>query len=76
MWGLPGGCPRCDSIDFNADGVIPDSLDIADFLAVLSGGVCSNAPHCHDIDYNNDAVFPDTLDTEALLRVFAGGMCL
>jgi hypothetical protein len=35
----PAG-PTCDSIDFNADGLFPDTLDIDDFLSVFSGGPC------------------------------------
>ncbi|HEX2838121.1 MAG TPA: hypothetical protein VHN77_08350 [Phycisphaerales bacterium] len=72
---LPGG-PTCDSIDFNGDGLFPDTLDIDDFLSVFSGGPCSNDPNCGDIDYNNDGLFPDTLDIDALLSVFSGGSCL
>ncbi len=67
--------PSCDSIDFNADTLFPDTLDIDDFLSVFSGGTCSNDPNCGDIDFNNDALFPDTLDIDALLSVFSGGPC-
>ena len=66
--------PGCDSIDFNNDGVFPDSGDIADFLSVFSGGPCSTGT-CGDIDFNNDGVQPDSSDIEAFLRVFAGGEC-
>ncbi len=66
----------CDGIDFNGDGLFPDTLDIDDFLSVFSGGPCSNDPNCGDIDYNNDGLFPDTLDIDALLSVFSGGPCL
>jgi hypothetical protein len=31
----------CDSIDFNGDGLFPDTQDIDDFLSVFSGGPCS-----------------------------------
>ena len=65
----------CDSIDFNNDGLFPDTLDIDDFLRVFSGGVCSTG-NCNDVDFNNDSLFPDTLDIDALLSVFAGGPCL
>ncbi len=65
----------CDDIDFNNDGLFPDTLDIEDFLSVFSGGPCSNDPNCSDIDFNNDGLFPDTADIEALLRVFGGGGC-
>ncbi|HEX2837085.1 MAG TPA: hypothetical protein VHN77_03050 [Phycisphaerales bacterium] len=66
----------CDSIDFNNDGLFPDTLDIDDFLSVFSGGPCSNDPNCGDIDFNNDGLFPDTLDIDALLSIFSGGPCL
>ncbi len=71
----PAG-PACDSIDFNADGLYPDTADIDDFLSVFSGGPCSNDPNCHDIDFNNDSLYPDTLDIDSLLSVFSGGACL
>ncbi len=66
----------CDSIDFNNDGLFPDTADIDDFLSVFSGGACSNDPNCGDIDFNNDELFPDTLDIDSLLSVFSGGECL
>jgi hypothetical protein len=66
----------CDSIDFNNDGLFPDTQDIDDFLSVFSGGTCSNDPNCNDVDFNNDGLFPDTLDIDALLSVFIGGGCL
>ncbi|HEX2836869.1 MAG TPA: hypothetical protein VHN77_01950 [Phycisphaerales bacterium] len=70
----------CDTIDFNNDGLFPDTADIDDFLSVFSGGPCSNDPPagtgCGDIDFNNDGLFPDTLDIDSLLSVFSGGACL
>ncbi len=66
----------CDSIDFNNDGLYPDTADIDDFLSVFSGGPCSNDPNCLDIDFNNDGLFPDTTDIDSLLSVFSGGPCL
>ncbi len=72
------GCPPvagCDAIDFNGDGLFPDTQDIDDFLSVFSGGVCSTGT-CGDIDFNNDGLFPDTLDIDSLLSVFSGGACL
>ncbi|MFO0831246.1 MAG: hypothetical protein U0637_05300 [Phycisphaerales bacterium] len=68
----------CDSIDFNNDGLFPDTADIDDFLSVFSGGPCSTdpLPGCNDIDFNNDGLFPDTLDIDAFLSVFSGGPCL
>jgi glycosidase len=64
----------CDAIDFNNDGVSPDTVDIDDFLSVFGGGACSTGT-CNDIDYNNDCVAPDTDDIDAFLRVFGGGNC-
>ncbi len=66
----------CDSIDFNGDGLFPDTADIDDFLSVFSGGPCSTGPACGDIDFNNDGLFPDTTDIDSLLSVFSGGPCL
>jgi hypothetical protein len=72
--------PACDTIDFNRDGLTPDSGDLDDFLAVLSGGpsACSTfpAPGCGDLDYNNDGLFPDSLDLDAFISRLAGGACL
>ncbi|MFO0832895.1 MAG: hypothetical protein U0637_13770 [Phycisphaerales bacterium] len=67
--------PGCDPIDFNNDGLFPDTADIDDFLSVFSGGPCSTS-NCADIDFNNDGLFPDTADIDALLSVFSGGPCL
>jgi beta-glucanase (GH16 family) len=67
--------PVCDSIDFNNDGVSPDTADVEDLLAVFGGGACSNAPDCNDIDFNNDGVSPDVEDVDAFLRVYGGGAC-
>jgi len=64
----------CDSIDFNGDGLFPDTADIDDFLRVFSGGTCSTGA-CADIDFNNDNLFPDTADISDLLTVFSGGPC-
>ncbi|MFO0831893.1 MAG: hypothetical protein U0637_08615 [Phycisphaerales bacterium] len=66
----------CDSVDFNNDGLFPDTADIDDFLSVFSGGSCSNDPNCGDVDFNNDGLFPDTTDIDSLLSVFSGGPCL
>ncbi len=71
--GTPG--PSCDAIDFNGDGLFPDTADIDDFLSVFSGGPCSTGT-CGDIDFNNDGLFPDTLDIDSLLSVFSGGPCI
>jgi hypothetical protein len=70
-----GTPPACDSIDFNNDGLLPDTGDLDDFLSVFSGGPCSTN-NCNDIDFNNDGLFPDTADLDALLSVFSGGPCL
>ncbi len=68
------GGPVCDSIDFNNDGLFPDTQDIADFIAVFGGGACPTGA-CGDIDFNNDGLFPDTQDISSLLTVFGGGNC-
>jgi hypothetical protein len=70
----PAG-PTCDSVDFNNDGLFPDTQDLSDFLAVYAGAPCPTTA-CGDIDFNNDALFPDTTDIDALLSVFSGGPCL
>jgi hypothetical protein len=70
-----GTAPQCDTIDFNRDGVAPDTQDLNDFLSVFGGGACSNDPFCGDIDFNNDGVAPDTEDVDAFLRLFGGGVC-
>ncbi|MFO0832679.1 MAG: hypothetical protein U0637_12660 [Phycisphaerales bacterium] len=64
----------CDAIDYNHDGLFPDTTDIDDFLSVFSGGPCSTGI-CGDIDFNNDGLFPDTQDINDLLSVFSGGPC-
>ncbi|MFO0831894.1 MAG: DNRLRE domain-containing protein [Phycisphaerales bacterium] len=64
----------CNDIDFNNDGLLPDTQDIADFLAVFSGAACPGES-CDTIDFNNDGSFPDSGDIDALLRVFSGGAC-
>lgn len=69
------GAQTCDCVDFNNDGLFPDTADIADFLAVFSGGACSTND-CNDLDFNNDFLFPDTLDIAAITSVFSGGPCL
>lgn len=70
--------PTCDSVDFNNDGLFPDTADIDDLLSVFSGGPCSTdpVPGCSDLDFNNDTLFPDTLDIDSMLSVFSGGPCL
>ncbi|HEX2838791.1 MAG TPA: matrixin family metalloprotease [Phycisphaerales bacterium] len=66
----------CDDVDFNDDGLFPDTTDIDDFLSVFSGGPCSLDPTCGDVDFNNDGLFPDTADIDSYLSVFSGGPCL
>lgn len=66
--------PPCDSIDFNRDGVFPDTTDIFACLTVFAGGACP-AARCGDLDFNNDGVFPDTADLMLYLSVFSGGGC-
>jgi hypothetical protein len=74
--GIPDDC-ECDDIDFNNDGVTPDSQDITDLLSVFGGGPCSTdpAPGCNDIDVNNDGVSPDITDIDTFLRLYGGGNC-
>jgi hypothetical protein len=70
----------CDSIDFNNDTLTPDSGDLDDFIAVLSGGpsACSTfpTPGCNDIDFNNDTFSPDALDLDAFISRLGGGPCI
>ncbi len=66
---------HCNDIDFNNDGLFPDTQDIDDLLSVFSGGPCPT-PNCDPVDFNTDGLFPDTLDIEAFLSVFSGGPCL
>lgn len=66
---VPG---ECDGIDFNNDGLFPDTLDLDDFLSVFSGGPCSSG-NCNDIDFNNDCLYPDTKDIDDFREVFQGG---
>jgi hypothetical protein len=72
--------PICDSIDFNNDTLTPDSGDLDDYIAVLSGGpsACSSfpTPGCNDLDFNNDGLFPDSLDLDAFISRLGGGPCL
>jgi hypothetical protein len=73
----PGSNPcgsGCDSVDFNGDGLFPDTQDITDFIFVYGGGACPTGT-CGDIDFNNDGLFPDTDDITTLIRVFGGGDC-
>lgn len=71
FWVAP---PRCGDIDFNNDGLFPDTTDIFDFLAVLSGAPCPTAS-CDTVDFNLDGVFPDTADIFLFLFVMSGGVC-
>ncbi len=64
----------CDSIDYNNDGLLPDTTDIDQFLRAFSGLPCGSTT-CNDIDFNNDGLFPDVADIDAFLRVFSGGAC-
>ncbi|MFO0832622.1 MAG: hypothetical protein U0637_12375 [Phycisphaerales bacterium] len=65
----------CGDIDFNNDGLFPDTQDIDDLLNVFSGGACSTG-NCDSIDFNTDGLFPDTMDIDAFLSVFSGGPCI
>jgi hypothetical protein len=69
---IPTPSPLCDGIDFNGDGLFPDTQDITDFLNAFGGDTCDT---CGDIDFNNDGLFPDTSDINAFLTVFSGGVC-
>lgn len=73
-WVLSVTPQPCDSIDFNNDGLLPDTQDIADFLLVFGGGACPTGT-CGDVDFNNDGLFPDTTDIQSLLVAFSGGAC-
>ena len=68
----------CNFIDFNRDGLYPDTADIDSLMCVFAGGVCGceEPTWCDSIDFNNDGLFPDTLDIDAFLSVFSGGPCL
>jgi hypothetical protein len=59
-------------IDFNGDGLFPDTADIDDLLTVFSGGACPTGT-CGSIDVNGDALFPDTADIDYFLCIFSGG---
>ncbi len=67
--------PRCDSIDFNRNGVFPEDQDVIDFFSVLSGGACSTGPSCSDGDFNNNGMHPEDADVIDFLDVLAGGRC-
>jgi hypothetical protein len=69
---LPPPPPVCDTIDFNGDGLFPDTQDITDFISVFSGAPCPTGT-CADIDFNNDGLFPDTQDITDFVNVFGGG---
>ncbi|MFO0830321.1 MAG: GDSL-type esterase/lipase family protein [Phycisphaerales bacterium] len=66
----------CDDLDFNNDGLFPDTSDIDAMLGVFSGGACPSADGwCDTTDFNRDGLFPDTQDIDDFLRVFSGGSC-
>jgi len=74
---VPSACGQtCNDVDFNNDGLFPDTADIDDMLSVFSGGPCSTGGSCDPIDFNNDGLFPDTADIDSFLSVFSGGACL
>jgi hypothetical protein len=74
--GLPDRCEGlCTDIDFNNDGLFPDTLDIDALLTLFSGAPCPTE-RCDSIDFNNDGLFPDTQDIDSFLSVFGGGPCL
>jgi uncharacterized membrane protein len=67
--------PRCDTIDFNRNGVFPEDQDVIDFFSVFSGGACSTGAACGDIDFNNNAMFPEDQDVVDFFDALAGGAC-
>ncbi len=67
--------PRCDTIDFNRNGVFPEDQDVIDFFSVFSGGACSTGAACGDIDFNNNAMIPEDQDVVDFFDVLAGGAC-
>lgn len=72
----------CGDIDYNNDGLFPDTLDLAAFLSDFSGGPClyDSLPDdwqgCDSIDFNHDGLYPDALDIESYISVYSGGPCL
>jgi hypothetical protein len=64
-------------IDFNNDGLFPDTADLDSLLCVFAGGVCDCDPvlHCDSIDFNQDNIFPDFLDLDDFIAAFAGRGC-
>jgi lysophospholipase L1-like esterase len=64
----------CSDIDFDNDGLYPDTADIDALVSVFGGAPCPT-PFCDSIDFNRDLLFPDTADIDAFLRVFSGGTC-
>ncbi|MFO0832922.1 MAG: hypothetical protein U0637_13910 [Phycisphaerales bacterium] len=70
---IPG---MCGDLDFNNDGISPDTFDIETLLCAVSGDCCWQAvPACDSIDINMDGLFPDVADIEAFLTMFSGGTC-
>lgn len=61
-------------IDYNNDGLFPDTLDITELTSVFSSGPCTTC-ECHTIDFNGDGLFPDTDDITAFLDAIAGTPC-
>ncbi len=67
----------CGDLDYNNDGISPDTQDIDDFLCTMMGGDCcwQAVPACDPIDINMDGLWPDVEDIAAFLRLFSGGSC-
>jgi hypothetical protein len=63
---------RPTTLDFNNDGVSPDTQDIIDFINVLGGAWCAS---CLDTDFNDDGVSPDMQDFADFVYFFSGGIC-
>ncbi|HLP85798.1 MAG TPA: hypothetical protein VK157_15715 [Phycisphaerales bacterium] len=67
--------PRCDSVDFNRNGIFPEDQDIVDFVSVYTGNACSTGAACGDADFNNDGMFPQDQDVIDFFQAIAGEAC-
>jgi hypothetical protein len=65
---------RCNTIDFNRNGVFPEDQDVIDFFTILAGGECSSGD-CVGIDFNGNGVFPEDQDVIDYFAVLAGASC-
>jgi hypothetical protein len=71
MVSVSNGQP-CGDLDFNNDGVFPDSADLGAFDMAFGG---APDPGWDTIDFNRNGIFPELSDYETFLRVFGGGPC-